>query len=663
MNGSSSPSRILTLVFTDLVDSTALKTRHGDLLASELIGRHRQLVSRLAATAGRIIDWAGDGCFLTFETPSTAVTFALQLQNAHFLDPQLAAVRTGIHIGEVNERPGPGGDGEALRVEGLAVDLAARICALAQPGQILMSAAVADSARQHLAAGVPPRPVVWLNHGTFALKGFDDVLQIREAGLEGVAPLVTPRPSEKAVPVSTAAPARERRWVSTAAALVVITSGIALTWWLVPPRAPSPGNEPIVTPPKQSTTAPANESPGIPGFADRPAIAVLPFDNLSGDPEQEYFADGLAEDLITRLSLFRSFPVIARNSSFTYKGKAVDIKAVSADLGVRYVVEGSVRKSGNRVRISAQLIDASSGEHVWAETYDREVTDVFVVQDEISAAIAASMVGDLQRVEQIRATRREPESLEAWGLYQRAMPILYRFTREDSAETQRLLERAIALDPQFALARAKLAETHVWNVVFGWTDSPQTSLETGMSEARQAVALDPRDPSGHNILAFAAAYMGRIGEAEDEARIALGLNPSDPLILQYTSYIFVMAGHPPEESIALIEQAMRLSPNDPNGWLFYDTLGIAYFCAGQFDEGVAASRRLNTLRPTYLLGYIYGAMNAAELGAIDEAGQFLAGARHLRPDISFAVAQQSLGGMVPDVDRRMSAALRKAGLE
>ena len=659
MNGSSSRSRILTLVFTDLVDSTALKSRHGDLLAGELIARHRRLVTELAAAAGRIVDWAGDGCFLIFDTPSSAVAFALGLQNAHSLDRQLPAVRTGIHMGEVSERSGPGSDGGALRVEGLAVDLAARICALALPGQVLMSTAVADSARQHLAAEDFPRPVVWLSHGSFALKGFDEVLQIREAGLEGLAPLATPAPGQKATPVSAAAPTSKPRWRLALVTLLVLSLGIALVWRFFPQQ----GSEPGTTPSPVVTSKSSSELPGIPGFGDRPAIAVLPFDNLSGDPEQAYFADGLAEDLITRLSLFRSFPVIARNSSFTYKGKAIDIKTVSADLGVRYVVEGSVRRAGNTVRIAAQLIDASTGEHVWAETYDREITDVFAVQDEISMAIAASMMGDLQRAEQMHAARREPQSLEAWGLYQRALPVLYRFTKEDNAEARRLLERSVILDPQFVPALTRLAETRVWDVAFGWTDAPQATIDIALAEARRAVALDPRAPFAHTILAFALAYLGSIDEAAEEARIAMELNPSDPLVLQYAAYLFVMAGQPPAESIAIMEQGVRLSPNDPLEFLYYDTFGIAYFCAGDYAKGIAASRRLNALRPTYLLGYLYGAMNAAELGEMDAAREFLAGARNLRPDISFAEARQSLGGMAPDVDRRMSAALRKAGLE
>ena len=659
MTDTAAISRILTVVFTDLVDSTALKTRRGDQAVGALITRHRAHVRRLAAeSGGRIIDWAGDGCFLTFETPSVAVLFALRLQQVHREEPDLPGVRTGIHMGEVSERPGPDGDVAHPSVEGLAVDPAARISGLARPGQVLMSSSVADSARQRLEADAFLQPVIWRAHGSYALKGFDEALQIREAGLEGVASFEAPAASEKATPTRLPVAAVTRRKTLPVAIALAAVLGVAVAyvvWSRVshPPTAAPTGGA------ASSADTTTKDALTVQGFGNRPAIAVLPFDNLSGDAAQEYFADGLAEDLITRLSLWRSFPVIARNSSFVYKGKAVDLKQVSADLGVHYVVEGSVRKAGNRVRIAAQLIDATNGQHVWAETYDRELTDVFAVQDEISSAIAASLVGDLQRAEQVRAERRAPENLEAWALFQRAIPLIYRFTREDSAAARSLLERSIALDPQFAPARAKLAETRVWDVVFGWTDTPQPTLDAALADARRAVALDPRDASSHVDLAFALNTVGKL----DEARRATELNPSDPFALTFSAWGLTMAGHPPEESIALIQRAMRLTPHEPLEFVFYDGLGVSYFCAGRYADGVAAARRLMALRPTYYLGYIYAAMSAAELGHIDEARDLMRQARGIQPDLSFAFVHQWLGGMAPDVDRRMSAALRKAGLE
>ncbi len=401
----------------------------------------------------------------------------------------------------------------------------------------------------------------------------------------------------------------------------------------------------------------------VPGFEGRPAIAVLPFDNLSNDPEQKYFADGLAEDLITRLSLWRSFPVIARNSSFAYKGKAVDVKKVSAELGVRYVVEGSVRKAGNHVRVAAQLIDASTAQQVWAKTYDRELNDVFTVQDETGEGIAASLVGDLQRVEHERAQLRAPENLEAWLLYQRALPFIYRFTREDSDQARALLERAVALDPQFSTALARLAEVAFWEFLFAWSASPQETLDAAVAQARRAVDLEPRDADARAVLALVLMTAGFGAEALEAAQRGLELNPSMPFGLLVHAYIKHMTGHSPEESIKLVQRAMRLSPHDPAGFLFYDVISGAYLNRGRYAEGLAAGRRLVALLPSYYWGYLWSAMNAVGLGRLEEARALVRDAKRIHPKLSLTVVRQVLGAVSPEVDQRFTEALRLAGLE
>jgi TolB-like protein/Flp pilus assembly protein TadD len=413
----------------------------------------------------------------------------------------------------------------------------------------------------------------------------------------------------------------------------------------------------------QTAAEVANSLSTSDGFDSRPALAVLPFDNHSNDPEQEYFADGLAEDLITRLSLWRSFPVIARNSSFVFKGRNLDLKKVSADLGVRYVVEGSVRKSGNKVRVAAQLIDAVTGQHVWAKTYDRELTDVFAVQDEISEGIAVSLVGDLQRAEQIRAQRRSPENLEAWELYQRALPLIYSFKREDVAHARHLLERAVAIDQFLATALARLAEVGVWEVMYEWTDESQRTLQLAISQARCAVDLDPLDAQAHIALSFALMTAGDGHGALEQARQAVELNPSMPFALALYAYHRHIAGHPPEESIASVQRSLRLSPHDPVEWLFYDVLAGAYLNAGRFEEGLEAGRRLIVLSPNYYWGYLWSAMNAVGLGKIQEARNLVREALRVKPELSFELARKCLGTMSPNVEARFLEALRQAGLE
>lgn len=409
--------------------------------------------------------------------------------------------------------------------------------------------------------------------------------------------------------------------------------------------------------------AAAAETPPVPGFGGRPAIAVLPFENRSGDPEQEYFADGLAEDLITRLSLWRTFPVISRSSSFTYKGKDVGLKEVAAGLGVRYVVQGSVRKAGTRVRIAAQLVDTLTEQNAWAQTYDRELTDVFDVQDEISEAIAASLVADLQHAEYAHVQHRRPESLEAWGLYQRALARFNRFTRENFEQARALLERATELEPGFSTAWARLAEVGIWEVIHNWTDSPERTLELALTRARHAVDLDPRDAEAHIELSFALMTAGDGNAAIEEARRGLELNPSHIMAQLFHAYMWHMTGHPCKDSIELVHRAMRLSPRDPVEWLFYDVLASAYFNAGRFDEGLAASRRLIALWPEYYFGPLWCAMNAVGLGQLEVAQASIREARRLVPEVSVAMMRRVLGAMAPDVDRRMMGALQQAGLD
>ncbi|MFN2386497.1 MAG: tetratricopeptide repeat protein [Thermoanaerobaculia bacterium] len=370
----------------------------------------------------------------------------------------------------------------------------------------------------------------------------------------------------------------------------------------------------------------------------------------------------MAEDLITRLGLWRSFPVISRQSSFAYKNKGSDLKQVAAELGVRYVVQGSVRKSGERVRIAAQLVDATNGQNVWAQIYDRVLTDVFAAQDEISEAIAASLTADLQRAEHARVQHRAPENLEAWGLYQKALASIYQFTREEFERARKLLERAVELDPQFSTAWARLAETGMWEVLYGWTDNPEQAIERGLEHARRAVALDPRDAEAHAVLAFVLMTAGEGYAALEEARHGTELNPSHPWALLFRAYVWHMTGNPPEESIEMVTRAMRLSPRDPAEWLFYDVLGGAYSNAGRFAEGLAAGRRLVSLWPTYYFGYLWSAMNAIELGQSESAAASIREARRVLPEVTVEMVRRVLGAMAPDVDRRMMGALQRAGL-
>jgi adenylate cyclase len=327
----------------------------------------------------------------------------------------------------------------------------------------------------------------------------------------------------------------------------------------------------------------------VPGFSGRPAIAVLPFDNLSGDPDQEYFADGIAEDLITRLAAGRLFPVIARNSSFVYKGHAVDVKRVSRELGVRYVVEGSVRRAGDRVRITAQVIDATTGHHVWAERHDRELRDIFALQDEITDAILGSLQPALQRVEERRALQKAPASLDAWECCQRASWHLDKSEPEYESGVS-WCRRALELDPQCTMALATLAYAHCIAATYQWTGSQGESIRLATESAERAVAFDADNPVALTALGMALFLRGEYERARAVISRALEVNPSHAPAHLVLGNILTVSGSP-DEAIATAERGLRLSPNDTMTWGYWFAIALAHFSAGRYAEAVEFVRR------------------------------------------------------------------------
>ena len=294
---------------------------------------------------------------------------------------------------------------------------------------------------------------------------------------------------------------------------------------------------------------------------DRPAIAVLPFINMSGDSEQEYFSDGISEDIITALSKLRWFFVIARNSSFIYKGKAVHMKQIAEELGVGYVVEGSVRKGGDRVRITAQLNDAATGSHIWAEHYDRSLADVFAVQDEITEAIVAAIEPQLYAAENFRAKRKPPDSMDAWDLVMRALSHYWRVTRQDNVVAQALLEKATAIDPSYGQAHGVLATSHTFSAHMGWEDMA-TATPVAERAALAAILADSEDPWAHHALGCVYLFTRRFDDSLAEFELALRLNPNFSLAQGYYGLALSYSGRWEEADVAA-RRALRLSPRDP----------------------------------------------------------------------------------------------------
>jgi adenylate cyclase len=422
-------------------------------------------------------------------------------------------------------------------------------------------------------------------------------------------------------------------------------------------KAPAVSPEPAPA----DSSPPGLESLTVPGFEGCPAIAVLPFDNLSGDPEQEYFADGIAEDLITRLSCDQFFPVIARNSSFTYRGKAVDVKQVSRELGVRYVVEGSVRKVGDRVRISAQLIDGTSGAHVWADRYDRDLRDIFAAQDEITEAIGGSIFPQLVRSEEVRAAHKVTQDLDAGDSYWRAWWHYRQYSKDENAKARLLLERAIELDPSFAWAFASLAFAHAEDAVNQWGESPAESLSRAEQAIRRAVALDDDHPLVQEALGGVRRLTGQLDGAIEAYERALRLSPSYAHVYYHLGVTLAMTGKP-DLAVKNIEAAMRLSPKDPWSHAFFFGMSMAHAAAGRYEESVHWAQESLRFNSGFLVSRMVLAASYANLGRLDEAQATVQALLQVNPASSLTGVKAVMAGWDPAFAERALDGLRKAGL-
>jgi len=361
--------------------------------------------------------------------------------------------------------------------------------------------------------------------------------------------------------------------------------------------------------------------PALP-LPDKPSIAVLPFYNIGGDPGQEYFVDGLAEDIITALSRFKSLFVIARNSSFAYKGRAVDIRQVGRELGVRYLLEGSLRKNGNRVRITAQLIEAVSGTHVWAERYDGDLSDVFAVQDAITASVVGVIEPALAEAEQQRSLRKPPDRLDAWEAYQRGLWHFYKYGPEENQTALTFFRQAIALDPNFAPGHYGYALALQWDV-WHYSDRPFDEVQgVPREEALLAVALDDKDAMAHAILAHMLMWGSEWEGAIAEARTALALNPNSAFVISMLGCVLGFGGYR-DEAFDRLRQAMRASPHDPLTWLWTLWTGFIQLSARNFDAALTTLHQVVRLRPGLAPAYELMAACLAHLGRLDEASAML----------------------------------------
>ena len=607
------------LMGEDEVSTVRTITAYREVIAT-LIQKHR----------GRVVDSPGDNLLAEFSSVVAAVRCAVQIQeelkarNAELVENRKMEFRIGVNLGDVIV--------EGERIYGDGVNIAARVEGLAEGGGICISGTVYDSIENKLALG-------YEYLGEQAVKNIAKPVRVYRVLMEpGVA-----------AGVSREKRARPRRWQWAALGVVAILAlgVVAVAIWNFYSRPTAP---PTVV---SSEKIPAIELP------DKPSIAVLPFANMSGDPEQEYFSDGITEDLITDLSKISGLFVIARNSVFIYKGKAVKIAEVGRELGVRYVLEGSVRKANGRVRITAQLVDATTEGHLWAERYDRDLKDIFTLQDEVAQKIVAALAVKLTEDEQKRLVRKYTDNMEAYDALLQGLEYKNHYTKEANLQARQMFERAIDLDPEFALAYALLGLTHAQEWSLGWSQDPQ-SLEQAIELAQRAIALDDSLPLGHNVLGGVYLWRKQHEQAIAELEKAIALSPSDADGIAGLGDILNWAGMP-EEAIGLVTKAMRLNPMYPTWYLW--NLGHAYFLMGRYEEAIETLKRVLDRNPYFLPPHAYLAASYSELGRHEEAREEAAEVMKLSPQTSTEAWRQRLPYRDQAVLERLFDSLRKAGLK
>ena len=396
-----------------------------------------------------------------------------------------------------------------------------------------------------------------------------------------------------------------------------------------------------------------------PRLPEKPSIAVLPFTNMSGDPEQEYFSDGITEDIINALSRLRWFFVIARNSTFVYKGQPADVRQVGRDLGVRYVLEGSVRKSGQRVRITSQLLDATTSNQLWSERYDRELTDIFALQDEITASVTAAIEPKLLAAEGLRTEARSTEDLDAWDLVARALSMFWKLTAADSANAIAVLRQAAERHPTYAPAHSMLAFALFASGYVGWIP-PGTDRELAARLARRAAELDDSDPWAHMALGYFEFTGRNTEEAVRHFTAALDLNPNFAAAEGSIGFALALNGQS-EEAIARFDQAIRMSPRDPFNSFFFVGIAAAHYLASRYTEAEKWARQAVQLRPGYIGAHRILCASLAQADQLEEAKAVLATLRQLQPSISLAGIRQSVPYTAGALEHFFDG-MRKAGL-
>jgi len=627
------PSRKLAVILhADVVGSTTLVQQNETLTHERIQASFQRFSETIKDYGGIAHELRGDALVAEFERASDAVAAALSYQDANaefnttFDDDIRPQLRIGISLGEVVIADNT--------ITGAGVVLAQRLEQLAESGGVCIQSAAYETVPQRL-------PFEYTSLGEQQVKGFEESVRAYAVTLKSGEKIPEPEPSATSL---SAHPERAQnsRFAIGAAFLLVIV-GILLAWW-----------QPWVTREEPASI----EQMAFP-LPDKPSIAVLAFDNLSQNANQESLNDAIVDNIITELSRFSELFVIARNSSFTYKGKPVKVQQVAEELGVRYVLEGSLQRSSDRVRITVQLIDALTGNHVWAQVYDRELEDIFEIQDEIARTVASTVEEKVEVRERHRVATAHPASLEAFEYWMRGTKYWFEWNEEGNDKAQVMYKKAVELDPNMVRGHLGLAWVYINGFAHGWTElSRVESLERARELALKGLELAPHDYFSHQTMGYVHIQAGEREQAIAKFERALELNPNAGYPMMDLGEALVYDGRP-QEGIAWFQKAMRLNPHHPD-W-FYWNLAKAEYAAGQYKEAVATMNKMNAIpnRARHILAAAY-----VQLGKLEEARALVKAILEINPEYSLEKLRLYFASKYKDVaiPERYIEDMRKAGL-
>lgn len=617
--------KLAAILYADVVGYSRLTGADEEGTFRSLKDHFDAFANEIEKQGGRIVNTAGDAVLAEFASVVAALNCAVAVQREFakrdegVLDDRKLQFRIGVNLGDIIV------DGD--EIYGNGVNVAARLESLAEAGGICISGRVLEQVKGNVDVG-------------FASLGLQSVKNI-ESPVNVYKVLLDPKDAGKTIDLQKSQPARWAR-VAAIGLVLFVAATIGFAIWQQPAETP--------------TEVASDKEPILPLPAE-PSIAVLAFENIGGEPKDEYFADGITEDVITELARHRELFVISRHSAFAYKGASPDVREVSRKLGVRYVLEGSVQRSGEYLRLTTQLIDARTGRHLWAERYDRDIEDIFAVQDELSHTVAALLLPHLRRAEETASVRKPTESLEAYDFLKRGIYYKHRLTPSSMEQARQALKKAIEIDPSLAEAYAYLAFNNAVAFALGYFNDPGL-LDQALALCQRAITLDPDLPIAYQAMSQVLAFKGRYDAAAVAGQRAIELNPNDAENYIIYSRAASTAGHY-AQALEASEKAMRLNPLAPIWYYFIH--GRALYAAGQYEKAIEVlTEGIN--RSPYKPVRIHLIAALSRLDRRNQARDHVKALLQASPDYTLARAEKLLGFKEPEMNRRFLDDLHQAGI-